>query len=294
MAKSLIKFLLLGALSAGASNLPNILGGAAGPAAGGVTDALVPQGPGEDSRELRREMSGLQDTVTQLKGLGQARPESAAGLSDEERDIMQDSAPKFDFKSNALTRSAGLVSGGTAPRGKLAANPMIELAKRLRSKDREHLRFQSFADFRTDLLGFYGEHEAAMTYALWLVPGTAVLLAFLLFLAKRYTLSMLLTSVLFALANFFIWFLSSAMVLSTVLTKQSLLAVLPHELWLSPVLFLVVSAGMLRLADENYPFWNKTMHTLLTPIAASCVAAGWLHGAGFLKGMVASAAALKT
>ena len=290
MAKSLLKFLLLGALSTGASYLPNMLGGMPG-TGGGVSALLVPQGSGESSRELRREMAGLQDTVAQLKGLRQARPAAVAGLSDEERGMMQDAAPTLKFKSNTLTRSMGL-----APGGKTSDGPAGQIVKSLVSKDgkREGPRFQSFSDFREGLLGLYEDHQAAVAYALWLVPAAAVVLSFLLFLSKMYTVSMLLTSLVFTLANFFIWALSASVVLSTVLTKQSLLAVLPRELWLSPVVFLLVSAGMLRLADENYPFWNKTMHTLLTPIAASCLAAGWLNGAGFLKTMLASASALKT
>ncbi len=131
-----------------------------------------------------------------------------------------------------------------------------------------------------------------MTVALWLAPAGIVLLAFLLLLVKRYTLSMTLSSLLFTLATFLIWTLSVSVVLSALLTKQSLPAALPRDLWLSPVAFLLLSAALLRLADENYPFWNRTIKTLSTPILASCVAAGWGNAAVFGRTAFATAAKL--
>lgn len=288
MIKSLIKLLLLGALSAGASNLPAMLGGVKG-LPGGMIPGLAPaDASDESSAELGREMANLRGTMEELKGLGSSGPDPAAGLSAEEREIMQDAAPKMEFRSNKLTRQLGLAPGGGAlPAGLALPGRAGKILDGL--KKRPAPRFQSFPDFRKDLLGFYGRHQAAMAYALWLAPGAAVVLSFLLFLVRRYTLSMLVTGMIFALSNFLIWALSAAVGLSTILTKQSLLAALPRELWLSPVVFLVVSAGLLRLADENYPFWNKTVTTLFTPIAVSCMAAGWLHGAGFLKSLVGPA-----
>jgi hypothetical protein len=59
------------------------------------------------------------------------------------------------------------------------------------------------------------------------------------------------------------------------------------------VVFLVVSAGMLRLADENYPFWNRTISTLFTPIAASLLAAFWPLGLSYAKELMGASAAAK-
>lgn len=294
MAKSLLKLVLLAGLSLGASGLPNMLGGLPGLAGGEVPDSIIPGGKDESSAELRREMADLSGTVADLKQLagGGAPVSAAAGLSDEERGLMQDAAPQLKFKSNALTRQIGLAQAGKAP-GSSAGLPALpgaagKVMKRL--KNHEGPKFQNFADFRGDILRFYHSNQAAMAYVLWLIPAGAVALSFLLFLCKRYTLSMMLTGLLFALANFLIWALSASLVLSALLTKQSLLAVLPRELLLSPVVFLVVSAGMLRLADENYPFWNKTISTLFTPIAASLLAAAWPYGLPYVKGLAGSAA----
>jgi hypothetical protein len=288
--KSLLKLLLLGALSAGASSLPGMLGRLPGLPGGKIPGLPAAGASDESSAELSRELADLQGTMAELRSLGNAQ-QSVAGLSSEERELMQDAAPKLKFKSNKLTRQLGLVSGKGFPTGggalPGAAGKIIS-----RFKNGHGPEFQNFSDLRKDLLKFYGRHQAVMAYAFWLAPAAAVVLSFLLFLVKRYTLSMMITGLLFALSNFFIWAFSAAIVLSTLLTKQSLLASLPPELWISPVLFLVVSAGMLRLADENYPFWNKTIATLFTPIAASCMAAGWLHGAGFLKGLLGPATAL--
>jgi len=283
MAKSLLKLLLLGALSAGASSLPNMLGGLSALPAAPLSGLPAAGASGENARETARELADLQRTVEELKGLNSARPKSVAGLSEEERGLMQDAAPKLKFKSNALTRQLGLAGGGKGAGASAAALPGAAGEVMKRFKDRTPPKFQSFSDFRSDLLAFYGERQAALAYALWFVPSALVVFSFLLYLWKKYTLSMMLTGLLFALSSFLIWALSAAVGLSTVLTKQSLLAVLPRELWLSPVVFLVISAGLLRLVDENYPFWNKTVTTLFTPIAVSCLSAGWLNGAGFLK-----------
>lgn len=294
MLKNLLKLLLLGAMSAGAANLPNMLGGISGLPAAGMPGLPETGTADESSRETGRELADLGNTVAELRALGNPQPRSAAGLSDEERGLMQDAAPKLQFKSNGLTRQLGLAggSGAASPSEMALPGAAGKIMKRL--KTREPAKFQSFSAFRSDLLAFYGQHQAAMAYALWFIPSALVVFSFLLFLWKKYTLSMMLTGVIFALASFLIWALSAAVGLSTLLTKQSLLAVLPRELWLSPVVFLVVSAGLLRLADENYPFWNKTIKTLFTPIAVSCISAGWLRGAVFLKGVAGSAAALRT
>lgn len=287
MAKSLLKLLLLGALSVGASSLPNLLGGLSGLPGAKMPGLPAAGASDEGSREIGRELADLQRTVAELKSLGgRPRPAGVAGLSEEEAELMRDAAPKLEFKSNALTRQLGLAGGKKArPGGRALPGNAGKIWNGLRAAPAP--KFQTFADFRADLLAFYGQNQAAMAYALWFIPSALAAFSFLLFLWKRYTLSMMLTGVVFALSSFLIWALSAAVGLSTVLTKQSLLAALPRELWLSPVVFLVVSAGLLRLADENYPFWNKTVTTLFVPIAVSCVSAGWLGGAGFLKGLLA-------
>lgn len=293
MTKTLLKLLLLGALSAGASGLPNLLGGLSGLPGANIPGVPAADTSEESSRETGRELAALQSTVADLKALGEPRPRLAEGLSAEEAGLMRDAAPKLKFKSNELTRQLGLAGGKKTFNGG-AALPGTAGKIMSRLKSAPAPKFQTFADFRSDLLSFYGQHQAAAAYALWFIPSALVVFSFLLFLWKRYTLSLMLTGLVFALSSFLIWSLSAAVGLSTMLTKQSLLAVLPREVWLSPVVFLVVSAGLLRLSDENYPFWNKTVTTLCTPIAVSCAAAGWLHGAAFLKTLLGSAAALKT
>lgn len=291
MAKSLLKLLLLGGLSMGASNLPGLLGGLSGLPGGKAPAFAVPGGSDESSSELRRELADLQGTMEDLKGLaGGRRARAAAGLSAEERELMADAAPKLEFKDNALTRQLGLAPGGA---GAAAAAQLPggagKVMKRLRQAKAPE--FQNFADFRGGMLRWYSANQGTMAYVLWAAPAGTLALAFLLFLCKRYTVSMLFTGWVFLLANFLIWALSAAVLFSAVLTKQSLLAALPRELWLSPVVFLVASAGMLRLADENYPFWNRTVSTLFTPIAASALAAFWPAGVQYAKGLLGAAAA---
>lgn len=46
-------------------------------------------------------------------------------------------------------------------------------------------------------------------------------------------------------------------------------------LWLCPVGFVLVSAGLMRMVDLNYPFWNETVRALVIPIAASALVIGW-------------------
>lgn len=291
MAKSLLKFALLAGLALGASGLPNLLGGLSSLSRGGAPAGLMPAGNDENSRELRRELAALPETIAELKALTRPREHpGAAGLSAAEREIMNDAAPKLRFKDNPLTRQFGLASGGEGE-GEEMRVPGVTGEVLARLKTAEGPQFQSFGDFRGGLLRFSHARPAAMAYALWAAPAAALALSFLLFLLKRYTLSMLLTGWVFLLANFLIWCLSASVLLSSALTGQSLLAALPRELWLSPVIFLVVSAGMLRLADENYPFWNRTVSTLFAPIAASCLAAFWPLGAGYVKGLAGAGAA---
>jgi hypothetical protein len=292
MAKSLLKLLLLVGLSAGASGLPNLLGGLSKLPSGKIPDFARPAGKDESSRELSREMADLGSTMADLRQLaaGGAPVRAPAGLSEEERELMEDAAPQLKFRDNALTRQAGLAGGAGV--GALPGLPGAA-GKVLGSLKNSGPEFQSFSGFRRDLLRFYRRHQAAAAYALWLIPAAAVALAFLLFLCKLYTLSMLLTGLLFSLASALLWMLSASIALSGVLTSQSLLGVLPRDLWLSPVVFLVVSAGMLRLADENYPFWNRTVSTLSAPIGSSLLAAFWPAGSAYAKGLLGTGAAGK-
>ena len=46
-------------------------------------------------------------------------------------------------------------------------------------------------------------------------------------------------------------------------------------LWLCPVGFILASAGLMRMVDLNYPFWNETVRALMLPIAASALVVGW-------------------
>ncbi len=284
MGKSLIKFVLLAGLAGGASGLPGLLGGLSEPGGFGQALPLPSASRGENSRELGRELAGLGSAVADLQRLaaGETPPAAPQGLSAEEAGLMRDAAPRLKFRSNALTRAAGLAGGG--PRGR--AVKAAGIIGRLRNA--QGPRFQTFSDYRGRLLDFYAGHQAGAAYALWLAPSAAVLLSFLLLLLKRYTLGMTLAGALFAACNFVIWGLSASVLLS-IPSGHSLLAALPREVWLSPVLFLVTSAGLLHLADENYPFWNRTLGTLLTPIAASCAAAFWPAGKVYLKSLAGRA-----
>lgn len=171
MAKSLLKLLLLGALSAGASSLPNLLGGLSALPAAKLPGLPAAVASDESSREMGRELADLQNTVAELKSLGNPQPKSAAGLSEEERQLMQDAAPKLKFRSNALTRQMGLAGEGKGAGPSVAALPGAAGAVMKRFKARTPPKFQSFSNFRSDLLTFYGERQAAMAYALWFIPS---------------------------------------------------------------------------------------------------------------------------
>ena len=283
MAKGLFKLLLLIVLSTGAASLPNFLGGNMAALSGGSMAGLLGTGgSSEEAVNLKRELADLPRTIESLKNLGQENTSQLAGLSAEERQMMLDAAPSLKFKSNKLTRSLGLVSGQGKGRAAVAGAVAAGLFKK------RTINRQTFPDFRGSLLDFYDRHQAGVAMGLWLAPTMAAVFSFMLFVFKRYTLSMSLTGMIFLLSSFVIWSLSIAVVLSTVLTKQSLLPALPRDLWLAPVVFLVVSSGLMRLVDENYPFWNRTITTLFTPIAASCLATGWAQAGGFIKMLLAS------
>lgn len=283
MAGRLIKSALLLALAAGAANLPALPGGAAQAGPGGMAALAAPAGRDENSRELRRELAGLGSTVADLKALARGGGAQAAevGLSAEERGMMRAAAPQLRFRSNALTRASGLAGGGAGGAASAAA-----VISRLRAAHAP--RFQTFGDFRGDMQRFYYGHQAGAAYALWLLPAAAVVLSFLLLVCRFYTLGTLLSALLFSLCSFLMWAMSASVLVSA-LAGRSVLAALPRELWLSPVMFLLVSAGLLRLADENYPFWNRAVSALAAPIAAALLAAGLPKGLAALKGLKTSA-----
>lgn len=292
MFKGPLKLLVLAVLAAGAANLPTLLGdkleGSRLSAAGVPIDSTA-----ENASELSRELAELPNIAVSMAAMEetykQEQEQALEGLSPGEQEIMKEATQGLTFKSNKLTKSLGLAPGSKPRRGRKAGAAgglsAAEVFKRLHSAKST---VQMFSDFRYSMFKFFKQHEAGITIGLWLVPAGIALLSFLLFMCKRYTLSMNITGLLFLVSNYLLWMLSTTVVFSAVLTKENLLAALPRQLWMSPVTFLVISAGLLRLADENYPFWNRTIAALGSPITAACVAAGWHRGFGLLKGALAA------
>lgn len=288
MLKGPLKLLLLALMAAAAGNLPSLLGdkleGARLSAAGTPLDASS----SENAAELSRELAQLPNIAVSMAAMEETYKQELEGLSPDEQDIMKEAGQGLKFKSNKLTRSLGLAPGGGPRAGAVAGAGGLTAAEIFQRLKSAKSTVQMFSEFRYQTFKFFKLHETGITIALWLVPAGIALLSFLLFICKRYTLSMTVTGLLFLVSNYLLWTLSTSVVLSAVLTKENLLAALPRQLWLSPVIFLVVSAGLLRLADENYPFWNRTIAALGSPITAACLAAGWHRGFGLLKGALAA------
>ncbi len=288
MLRGPLKLLFLALLAAGAANLPALLGDRLEAFRLTAAGAVAPGGPAENASELSREIAQLPNLAVSMAAMEEAYKQEMVGLSGDERELMAEAAPKLEFKSNKLTRSLGLAPGGKKRAGAGAGAGGLTAAEIFKRLHSAKSTVQMFTEFRYRMFKFFKQHETGITISLWLVPAGIALLSFLLFICKRYTMSMTITGMLFLLSNYLLWTLSTTVVFSAVLTKENLLAALPRQLWVSPVVFLVVSAALLRLADENYPFWNRTIAALASPITAACLAAGWHRGFGMLKGALAS------
>ncbi|MBU2572872.1 MAG: hypothetical protein KKH28_02190 [Elusimicrobia bacterium] len=266
MLKGPLKLLLLAALAAGAANIPGITGEK-------LEAARSPAGFGAagSSAENAAEPAALPNITAQMAAMEAAYKKEIAGLPAEEREIALDAMPKVEFKANPLMQRLARAPGPDSAGGMSGAQNAL----------------RTFSEFRYKMFKFCRRHEAAITVYLWLVPVGLAGLAFSLFLFKRYTMSISVTGAIFLLSNYLLWTLSSSVVLSAALTKENLLAAIPRDFWLSPVIFLIVSAALLRLADENYPFWNRTIAALFTPITAACLTLGWWRGVQFLKSALA-------
>lgn len=93
---------------------PIILGGLSG-LPGARAPGLSASGEaGDIPAGMGGELAALQRAVGDLKALEETRPVNVEGLSAAEREIMQEAAPRLKFRSNTLTRSAGLAPGGRA------------------------------------------------------------------------------------------------------------------------------------------------------------------------------------
>jgi hypothetical protein len=127
------------------------------------------------------------------------------------------------------------------------------------------------------------EHRRPLLAVIWGVPFALCLGAGVSLGVSRFSWARSAGGASFRLASSLLVLLSAACILAYLLGTVNLLVMLPAWLWAAPVVFLLVSAFLMRLVDLNYPFWNRTISSLILPLLAVLVVFGWHHLDRFIQ-----------
>ena len=127
------------------------------------------------------------------------------------------------------------------------------------------------------------QYRRPLLAAVWGVPFVLCLAGGVSLGMSRYGWARRACGASFRLTSTLLLLLSAACILAYLLGTVNLLVMIPTWLWAAPVVFLLVSAFLMRFVDLNYPFWNRTISSLILPLLAVIVVFGWHHLDRFIQ-----------
>jgi len=122
---------------------------------------------------------------------------------------------------------------------------------------------------------YYLRHSAPISAMLWFGPGLLLLLGIIFLTLNQHSFALACARVTFFCEKFLLIILAATAVLAHIFFGINFLLSAPHTLWLSPVIFLLAAAALMRYIDMNYPFWNEAIMAMAMPILASIFILGW-------------------
>ena len=176
--------------------------------------------------------------------------EKNPAFNDEVSRLLSKTSPAMDVKMTPLMRS---------------------LSTRSNEPDFDALRNAA----RVKVGGFYQANREALSDWVWGVPALILLASFLCLILGQKGYARFLGRACFSLCRVWILGLSLITVLCFTLWQVNAWGLLPPGFWISPILSVLVSAGLLRLLDMNFPVWNATLMSFLSPLIACAIMLAW-------------------
>ncbi len=148
------------------------------------------------------------------------------------------------------------------------ANAMLQMSSAVREVGDVSQLSENGRDRMAEYRESYDENRAIWLISLttiplmWVLFGFAGAFASLAFVARKLGEAGVLV------AQTWLGVMSIAVPVATLLSGQMVWPVIPPELFVVPVLWLVGCAGMQRVIDENAPVWNALIQSLLALVAS--------------------------
>lgn len=251
---------------------------------GGFGPKLLARGMGMKSGDTTRLVAEIQKMNSpeaaearmqgQWKALSSGRSED---LSLQQMAAIQDIASRMAAGEGLSGAPSRMAAPGSGPAAGAAGK--MELAQSLMKAFKEQESFGS--SFRRQTLRdserlrrFYKKRRAVIVPALYLVAGFFALAgAFGLISAIRGVSRFVLTMG-FTQSGYFLMLASVLTVVYYLVSKLNPWPLLPWEVVLAPVSYMVICGACLRVLDPNVPVWNMMLKSMASPVVSSLAVVG--------------------
>lgn len=257
MRRVFINLSFLVALAAGATSLPRWVGTLERPAPGHAA--------GPDLTALAEfeaaANSGQAVSDDALKVLEARVDRALDAMTSEERERAKTSFPTLERGGNPITQR-------------------LQAFSRLREGDRLSSAFGVSRGFEVplkaaDWAAFFERNQFTVVAVFWGVPAVLVLVMIVAFLIGQHAAARAAGHAAFGVSSWALWTLSCLAVVLHVGFDVDFLRAAPWDFWAAPSLFMILAGWLMTMVDMNYPFWNRLVTSLLTPVLAATLVFSW-------------------
>jgi hypothetical protein len=223
---------------------------------------------GGDPKALLRSLQELQ-TQTLHGGLGDGEgqpPELQRMLKDMTRNAGAPS-PDEEALSNELQASIGQSSIQSPVLQKLIGR----LEKRQRPSEAAAPASDRIWGVWQDVQGRYLDMRAKVKPWLWAIPIILTVVSLSAFLVAQAGAARTLSDLGYGLSRKWLWVLSIAVAALAITTRTNPWPLVPRELLVPPILWMLASAFLLRQVDMNYPVWNAMVRGVVAPLLSMVI-----------------------
>ncbi|HOX22030.1 MAG TPA: hypothetical protein PLL10_01090 [Elusimicrobiales bacterium] len=197
-------------------------------------------------------------------------------MTPEERQMYREMSPQMEMITNPVVQKLlGSGKPGAGVAGLLNTASGQESGEAALFSPLQKLSLQLKAWVLVGRTVYYPKYRSELLFVMWAVPLCLMAAAFILLMLGQATAAAAFGQLVYRLSSLFLVLVSIAAAAAYLALKINLLAYIPMECWCAAVVFVFGGGLIMRSVDMNYPFWNYTVTSLLTPAMASCLIFVW-------------------